>query len=54
MGSVWPEVCAYTIDVQLLLPSAQVICIAPHLMDLEQQLLLVASGMCVANGLLPP
>jgi hypothetical protein len=44
MGSVWPEVCAYAADVQLLLPSAEVLCIAPHAMDLEQQLLMVASG----------
>jgi hypothetical protein len=44
MGSVWPEVCSYATDIKLLLPSADVLCIAPHLMDLEQQLLAVASG----------
>jgi hypothetical protein len=44
MGSVWPEICSYATDIQLLLPSADVLCIAPHLMDLEQQLLVVASG----------
>ena len=41
---MWREVCAYAADVQLLLPSAEVLCIAPHVMDLEQQLLMVASG----------
>jgi len=44
MGSVWPEICSYATDVQLLLPSADVVCVAPHAMDLEQQLLTVASG----------
>ncbi len=44
MGSVWPEVCSYAADVLLLLPSADVLCCAPHLMDLEQQLLMVQAG----------
>jgi hypothetical protein len=48
MGSVWPEICSYATDIQLLLPSADVLCIAPHLMDLEQQLLTVASGEAAA------
>jgi hypothetical protein len=44
MGSVWPEICSFAADVQLLLPSADVLCASPHMMDLDQQLLLVASG----------
>jgi hypothetical protein len=53
MGSVWPEVCVYLADVQRLLPSAHVLCCAPHLMDLEQQLLMVASGKQAAAAKLP-
>lgn len=53
MGSVWPEVCVYAADVQRLLPSAHVLCCAPHLMDLEQQLLMVASGKQAAAAKLP-
>ncbi len=53
MGSVWPEVCSYAADVQLLLPSADVLCCAPHLMDLDQQLIMVASGKQAAVAKLP-
>jgi hypothetical protein len=52
MGSVWPEICAYARDIKRLLPSADVLCVAPHRMDLGQQLLTAAAGTAIAAATL--